>query len=60
MCASISNSDRNKIPSQSAIRKVANMGNTVILATIYFLLSTVGMVWVIIWGINAAGPHLKI
>ena len=35
------------------------MGDTVILATIYFFLITVGTVWVIIWGMRAAGPHPK-
>ena len=56
---SFSNSDRNKITSQSAIGKGANKGDPVILATIYFLLITVGTVWVIIWGMSAAGPHPK-
>ncbi len=35
------------------------MGHTVILATIYFPLITVGMVWVIVWSLSADGPHPK-
>ena len=40
-------------------RKGTNMGHTVILATIYFPLITVGMVWVIVWSLSAEGPHSK-
>jgi hypothetical protein len=40
-------------------RKGTNMGDTVLLATIYFPLITVGMVWVIIWALSAEGPHPK-
>ena len=40
-------------------RKGTNMGDTVILATIYFPLIMVGMVWVIVWSLSAEGPHPK-
>ena len=33
-------------------RKGTNMGDTVILATVYFPLIMVGMVWVIIWSLE--------
>jgi len=40
-------------------RKGTNMGDTVILATVYFPLFMVGMVWVIIWSLSGERPHPK-
>jgi hypothetical protein len=40
-------------------RKDTNMGDTVILATVYIPLIMVGMVWVIIWSLSAEGSHSK-
>ena len=40
-------------------RKGTNMGDTVILATVYFPLLTVGMVLVIMRWMSAAGSHPK-
>jgi hypothetical protein len=40
-------------------RKATNMGDTVILATVYFPLIMVGMIWVIISSLSAERLHPK-